>query len=84
MRSYATAHPTFPHESTADQWFTESQFESYRSLGFDIAQSSSLSADIALSGRTENTLSNLLAELAPTHPRRPAGALGSADAKSGL
>jgi hypothetical protein len=26
-------HPEFPHESTADQWFTESQFESYRRLG---------------------------------------------------
>jgi hypothetical protein len=37
IRSYATAHPDFPHESTADQWFTESQFESYRSLGLDIA-----------------------------------------------
>jgi hypothetical protein len=24
------------HENTADQWFTESQFESYRSLGMDI------------------------------------------------
>ena len=36
IRSYATAHPDFPHESTTDQWFTESQFESYRSLGLDI------------------------------------------------
>ena len=25
-----------PHETTTDQWFTESQFESYRSLGMDI------------------------------------------------
>jgi hypothetical protein len=32
--NYATAHPTFPHESTADQFFSESQFESYRMLGF--------------------------------------------------
>ena len=23
----------FPHESTGDQWFSESQFESYRMLG---------------------------------------------------
>ena len=36
MRSYANANETFPHESTADQFFTESQFESYRSLGLDI------------------------------------------------
>jgi hypothetical protein len=27
----------FPHESTADQWFDESQFESYRALGYHIA-----------------------------------------------
>jgi hypothetical protein len=39
IRSYATAHPTFPHESTSDQFFTESQFESYRSLGLDIMNS---------------------------------------------
>ncbi|MDO8139981.1 MAG: hypothetical protein Q6358_00640, partial [Candidatus Brocadiales bacterium] len=31
--SYAKANPEFPHESTGDQWFTESQFESYRALG---------------------------------------------------
>jgi hypothetical protein len=35
--SYAMAHPTFPHETTANQFFTESQFESYRMLGFEIA-----------------------------------------------
>jgi hypothetical protein len=27
----------FPHESTGDQWFSESQFESYRKLGEYIA-----------------------------------------------
>jgi hypothetical protein len=31
--SYAAANPTFPHETTADQFFSESQFESYRRLG---------------------------------------------------
>jgi hypothetical protein len=36
IRAYATANPTFPHQSTIDQWFSESQFESYRSLGFEI------------------------------------------------
>jgi hypothetical protein len=30
---YQKAHPAFPHEPTTDQWFTESQFESYRMLG---------------------------------------------------
>lgn len=32
--SYARTVDAFPHESTADQWFSESQFESYRALGF--------------------------------------------------
>jgi hypothetical protein len=32
--AYANASATFPHESTADQFFSESQFESYRKLGF--------------------------------------------------
>jgi hypothetical protein len=31
--SYSKASKTFPHESTSDQWFSESQFESYRALG---------------------------------------------------
>ena len=30
---YARTHPTFPHETTANQFFNESQFESYRHLG---------------------------------------------------
>ena len=31
---YAASHPEFPHEPTSDQWFSESQMESYRALGF--------------------------------------------------
>ncbi|MBV8914872.1 MAG: hypothetical protein JOZ05_17765, partial [Acetobacteraceae bacterium] len=33
IRAYGDEHTRFPHESTLDQWFTESQFESYRALG---------------------------------------------------
>jgi hypothetical protein len=41
------ANRDFPHQSTADQWFSESQFESYeidrvRSLGVDSPDRSSL------------------------------------------
>jgi hypothetical protein len=36
IRSYAMANPEFPHQRTLDQWFNESQFESYRALGFEI------------------------------------------------
>ena len=35
---YAAANPEFPHQSTGDQWFDESQFESYRVLGFHIVE----------------------------------------------
>jgi len=38
IRSYATAHALFPNESTADQWFSESQIESYRALGAHIME----------------------------------------------
>jgi hypothetical protein len=33
LRRYRLDEPSFPHHSTADQFFTESQFEAYRSLG---------------------------------------------------
>lgn len=33
IQHYKSMHPEFPHESTADQWFDEPQFESYRRLG---------------------------------------------------
>ena len=35
--NFGKAHPTFPHESTANQWFDEAHFESYRVLGFHSA-----------------------------------------------
>jgi hypothetical protein len=31
---YARQHPTFPDESTSDQFFSEEQFEAYRELGY--------------------------------------------------
>jgi hypothetical protein len=33
LRRYRLDQPSFPHHSTADQFFTETQFEAYRSLG---------------------------------------------------
>jgi hypothetical protein len=35
---YKSAHDTFPHESTGNQFYAEDQFESYRNLGHDIAR----------------------------------------------
>ena len=36
--NYAREHAEFPHEPTSDQFFTESQFESYRHLGEHVIQ----------------------------------------------
>jgi hypothetical protein len=38
IRSYAAAHGKFPHESTTEQWFSESQLESYRALGANVVE----------------------------------------------
>lgn len=38
VTQYAKAHPDFPHESTANQFFNESQFESYVRLGIHIIE----------------------------------------------
>jgi hypothetical protein len=40
VANYAAVHPDFPHETTANQWFGESQFESYRMLGVHSVDSS--------------------------------------------
>jgi hypothetical protein len=39
VSNYAAAHPEFPHEPTTDQWFSESQLESYRLLGLHAVDS---------------------------------------------
>lgn len=36
VTNYAQQNPAFPHQPTSDQWFDESQFESYRRLGLHI------------------------------------------------
>ena len=35
---YRNTHPAFPHETTADQFFNEAQFEAYRALGEHIGE----------------------------------------------
>jgi Patatin-like phospholipase len=40
VNNYQKIHGPFPHETTVDQWFTESQFESYRLLGYHAVLSS--------------------------------------------
>jgi heme/copper-type cytochrome/quinol oxidase subunit 4 len=48
--NYYKAHPGFPHETTNDQWFSESQLESYRMLGSYTVQ------DICTPGRKFETM----------------------------
>jgi len=40
IMQYRRTRTDFPHESTADQFFDESQFESYRHLGYEVAKRS--------------------------------------------
>lgn len=46
IAQYHSAHPTFPHESTADQFFSEDQFETYRRLGLHIVRESLRNAQV--------------------------------------
>jgi hypothetical protein len=39
VRNYAAANADFPHQGTGNQWFSESQLESYRALGFEMMDS---------------------------------------------
>jgi hypothetical protein len=50
---YAAEHVAFPHEATADQWYSESQFESYRKLGFH-AMGSALADVVGVPGAMES------------------------------
>jgi hypothetical protein len=38
VSQYRAAHPSFPHETTANQFFSEGQFDSYRKLGHHIVR----------------------------------------------
>ena len=38
LYNYSKANPAFPNDTTLDQWFNESQFESYRHLGRHLVQ----------------------------------------------
>ena len=38
VKQYAASNPAFPHQSTAEQFFNESQFESYRRLGLHVIE----------------------------------------------
>jgi len=57
VQHYAAADPMFPHQPTSDQFFDESQFESYRRLGLHVIEEMLHAAD---GKRYEFTLSEFL------------------------
>ena len=54
VQSYAAAQTDFPHQSTADQFFTDAQFEAYRSLGHEIGASLAAAIAGALEGSEDH------------------------------
>lgn len=48
LLNYRKSNKEFPHHSTTDQWFDETQFESYRSLGYSIGMSALADAVAAI------------------------------------
>jgi hypothetical protein len=65
--NYQKSHPTFPHESTAEQWFSEAQFESYRMLGLH-------SVEVALADRSENGFGSVAERITAARIPRAAAA----------
>ncbi|MDE3195093.1 MAG: patatin-like phospholipase family protein [Acidobacteriota bacterium] len=45
VEQYRSGHPTFPHESTGNQFYREDQFEAYRRLGHHITERTFRDAD---------------------------------------
>ncbi|MBI2719944.1 MAG: patatin-like phospholipase family protein [Rhizobiales bacterium] len=58
-RNYAVRSPSFPHETTADQLFSEEQFEVYRALGFHAVHSLATSREKVQAPGTIDTLDQL-------------------------
>ena len=57
VATYAKGHPTFPHQSTTEQWFDESQTESYRMLGFHTIE------EVCSGWRTGSVIEDLAAHI---------------------
>jgi hypothetical protein len=68
VRSYANANADFPHDSTANQWFGESQMESYRALGFEIMDNLLREALKSLKDKTEPKLEEVLLAVSKLKP----------------
>jgi Patatin-like phospholipase len=65
LRRYHADNPTFPHQSTAQQLFSEAQFEAYRSLGEHVA-SDLFRSDLMGEWRSDLTIREFFFRLATT------------------
>jgi hypothetical protein len=75
--NYRKAHPDYPHQSTADQWFDEAQFESYRALGYHITRSAlARAAEVSKVPGARRDVERMCEELMALH----AGSLSGAGA----
>jgi hypothetical protein len=74
--SYHAGCGAFPHESTSDQWYTESQTESYRMLGWHTVQE-------ATAGFKGGEFEDLFRHVAATYLEAPQALALSAQASAG-
>jgi hypothetical protein len=71
--NYSTTSGTFPHETTADQFFNESQFESYRRLGLFAIEEICQTRDSEPLNDVDDFIETARKHLLPTRtPARPA------------
>lgn len=54
IRRYRLDEPAFPHHSTADQFFTEAQYEAYRALGEHVGEKLFLTPIVGQAGGSED------------------------------
>ena len=81
LRRYRLDEPAFPHTSTANQFFSEAQFEAYRSLGEHVGdkmflpaivgEAMAAKAEVVLENWFEEIGRNMLEPLAGTEAPRP-------------
>jgi hypothetical protein len=71
--NYHRQHSDFPHQTTGNQWFTESQFEGYRRLGQHVVES--LLGELpAAKPKTEDLFKELEKKWPATNHRDPISA----------
>ena len=82
VANYAPSHPPFPHQPTANQWFDDAQFESYRALGLHTvcrsARVSSLPAFATWPRAARRTLMSIRTALIVGGSSWPASSAGDA------